>query len=145
MNDAEFMELQSFIIELNDTVGLSRFADVMSTLQQIQATVSASTVDAEKRCWLLFLLSSTMNNLAAAAESIEGLELGVAWARSLIDDEETPEHVAAEAMYNVGTGQASIYHIRELADIGEDTAELNPSFRLKNIDDLRTVRRILRG
>ncbi|WAL49662.1 LA2681 family HEPN domain-containing protein [Rhodococcus pyridinivorans] len=144
MNDAEFMELQSFIIELNDTAGLSQFADAMSTLQQIHAMVSASAVDAEKRCWLLLLLSSTMNNLAAAAGSIEGLDLGVAWARSLIDDEETPEHVAAEAMYNVGTGQASIYHIRELADIGEDIAELNPSFRLKNIDELRTVRRILR-
>lgn len=145
MNDAEFVELQEFVIELNDTVDPSRFSDAGSTLVKIEAVVSGSTLDTEKLCWLLFLLSSVMNNLAVEARSIEGLEIGVAWARGLIEGEDTPEHIAAEALYNVGTGLASIYRIREEGDLDEYAEGPDPLFRLENIDDLRAVRHVLRA
>ncbi|MFE7421027.1 LA2681 family HEPN domain-containing protein [Rhodococcus sp. NPDC057529] len=145
MSDGIFEELQRSAIDIGNTVGPSDFSEAMSELKELEQEVLSSGFPDGERSWLLFTLSSVMNDLATDAQSIEGLELGVEWARGLINSDKTPETIAAQALYNVGTGLASIYQIRELRDLDDDAEQLNPLYRIENAEDLRAVRRVLRS
>lgn len=144
MSDALFEELQRSAIDLDNNGDPSHFSAGMRELRAIEQKVQSSGFSDWHRCSLLFTLSSVMNNLAAIAMSIEGLELGVEWAQWLINSDTTPEPIAAQAMYNVGTGLASIYQIREQTHVSDDAEQVDPLYRIANIEDLRKIRVIFR-
>jgi hypothetical protein len=144
MSDALFEELQRSIIDVANSAFPPCFSETKGKLESFKQKTESSGFPDGERCSLLFTLSSVMNNLAADAKSTEGLELGVEWARSLITSERTPEPIAAQALYNVGTGLASIYQMRELTDLEDNADGLNPLYRIANTEDLRTIRRVLR-
>jgi tetratricopeptide (TPR) repeat protein len=139
-----FEAYQRRAIRINNVTESGQYAVALADLRALEAEVSSAGLNSPDRQSLMFTLSSVMINIAADADGIDDLKMGVEWATRLLDDEGTSEALIPQAEYNRATGLAAMFEIEETDSLALRVRSSSPAYRLAHLDGLREARMLHR-